>query len=103
MIISLRSMVRHNWGGDMAGSVEIDTDQGVTIRDHYGREIVRWTTDEFMEDHLAVLAACRAIKLFYTEGITALATKLGYDISHPDYVTLKTPVGLKTYPTKDLQ
>jgi hypothetical protein len=88
--------------GDM-GAVEI-TESSVTLRDKYGREVVHWTSDEFIEDDgLAALAACNAIHLFHTEGIEAVAELIGKDISNPDYISFKNNAGQELrYPTADL-
>ena len=45
---------------------------GVTIYDEGGEPIVHWDGAEFEQDAMAGIAACNAIKIFYTSGPRAV-------------------------------
>lgn len=49
---------------------------GVTIYDEASEVIVYWSGDEFEQDAMAGIAACNAIKLFYTGGPRAVRSAL---------------------------
>lgn len=63
-------------GVEIEPYVDLRNKGGVTIYDEEGEAIVYWSGDDFEQDAMSGIAACNAIKLFYTGGPRAVRSAL---------------------------